>query len=59
MNLNNVIYFIQGLENTWKIEFLIHKSWGTEKVKCEFGADAGYSKNPHINTVKKAFLQMS
>jgi len=34
MNLNNIIYFIQDLENTGKkrIEFLKHKSWPTEKV---------------------------
>ena len=34
MDLNNAIYFIQDLENTGKkrIEFLIHKSWRTEKV---------------------------
>ena len=34
MNLNNVIYIIQDLENTGKkrIEFLIHKIWQTKKV---------------------------
>ena len=34
MNFNNVIYFIQDLENTGKtrIEFLIQKRWRTEKV---------------------------
>ena len=43
MNLNNVTYFIQDLENMGKkrIEFSIHKSWQTEKGIAVYKSQSG------------------